>query len=65
LGLDTVLVAERTINPPGDELDQFEAWTAQEIPGAGSFLGALERDALTGEGTVAATGSSTVRAGEP
>ena len=64
LGLDTVLVAERTINPPGDELDQLEAWTAQEIPGAGSFLGALERDALTGECTVPATESGTVRAGE-
>jgi hypothetical protein len=49
-GLDAVLVAERTINPPGDELDQF--------------LGALERDALTGECTVAAIESSTVRAGE-
>jgi hypothetical protein len=64
-GLDTVLLAERTINPPGDELDQLEAWTAQEIPGAGSFLGALERDALTGQCTVPATESSTVRAGEP
>jgi hypothetical protein len=63
-GLDTVLVAERIINPPGDELDQLEAWTAQEIPGAGSFLGALERDALTGKCTVPATESSTVRAGE-
>jgi len=30
-----VPVAERTINPPGDELDQLEAWTAQEIPGPG------------------------------
>ena len=47
-----------------DALDQLEAWTAQEIPGAGSFLGALERDALTGECTVPATESSTVRAGE-
>jgi hypothetical protein len=28
-----VLVAERTINPPGGEFDQLEAWTAQEIPG--------------------------------
>jgi hypothetical protein len=54
----------RTINAPGDELDQLEAWTAQEIPGAGSFLGALERDALTGQCPVPATGSSTVRAGE-
>jgi hypothetical protein len=50
-----VLVAERTINPPGDELDQLGAWTALEIPGAGSFLGALERGVLTGECTVAAT----------
>ena len=31
---------------------------------AGSFLGALERDALTGECTVPATESSTVRAGD-
>lgn len=28
LGLDTVLVAEHTINPLGDGLDQLEAWTA-------------------------------------
>jgi hypothetical protein len=63
-GLEVVLVAGRTINPPGDELDQLGAWTAQEIPGAGSFLGALERGALTGQCTVPATGSSTVRAGE-
>ena len=63
-GLDTVLVAARTINPPGDELDQLETWTAREIPGAGSFLGARERDAPTGECTVPATESSTVRAGE-
>jgi hypothetical protein len=62
--LDTVLVAERTINPPGDELGQRGAWTAQEIPGAGSFLGARERGALTGECTVPAAESSTVRAGE-
>jgi hypothetical protein len=59
-----VLVAERTINPPGGEFDQLEAWTAQEIPGAESFLGARERDALIGECTVPAAGSSTVRAGE-
>lgn len=49
-----MLVAERTINPPGDELDQLGAWTAQESPGA-AFLGARERDALTGERTVPAT----------
>jgi hypothetical protein len=59
-----VLVAERTTNPIGDELDQLEAWTAEDIPGAGSFPGALERDALTGSSTVPPTKSSTVRAGE-
>jgi hypothetical protein len=63
-GLDTVLVAERTIDPPGDEPGQLEAWTAQEILGAGPFLGALERDAVTGGCTVPANESSTVRAGE-
>ena len=60
-----MLVAERTINPIGDELDQLEAWTAEEIPGAGSYPGALERDALTGCSTVPPIKSSTVRAGEP
>jgi len=53
-------LSTRPVASPG----QLGAWTAQEIPGAGSFLGALERDALTGERTVPATGSSTVRAGE-
>ena len=54
----------RTVNPPGDEPGQLGAWTAREIPGAGSFPVHWERDALTGECTVPATESSTVRAGE-
>jgi hypothetical protein len=49
---------------PNRQSVHFEAWTAQEIPRAGSFLGALELDALTGQCTVPATESSTVRAGE-